>query len=131
LSYEQYQHQIKHGEIKDHELLDYVKELRPHYKTALLSNISHRGLERRFREGELEQYFDVTVASGAIGHAKPEPEAYLAVTEKLGVTPGECIFIDDIERYCDAAEALGMRAIYYEKFASFKQELTRLLNETA
>lgn len=131
VSYDQYQHQIQHGEIKDHELLDYIKDLRGRYKTALLSNISPRGLELRFRPGELEQYFDVAIASGSIGYAKPEPEAYQAVTEQLGVTPEECIFIDDIKRYCDGAEALGMRTICYTDFTSFKQQFVQLLSETA
>jgi putative hydrolase of the HAD superfamily len=131
LDYAQYQHQIQHGEIKDHELLDYIKGLRSRYQTALLSNISPHGLELRFREGELEQFFDVTVASGSIGHAKPEPEAYQAVTERLGVSPEQCIFIDDIDRYCDAAEALGMRTICYTDFTSFKRQFAQLLSEAA
>jgi HAD superfamily hydrolase (TIGR01509 family) len=131
IDYDKYRHQIDHGEIKDHELLDYIKGLRQHYKIGLLSNISKRGLEQRFREGELEKYFDAAVASGDIGYAKPEPEAYQIVVDRLGVPIESCIFVDDIERYCDAAETLGMRSIWYRDFEQFRHDLAPLLREAA
>src|ERR1700745_2881837 len=49
-SRQEYQQQIRDGEVKDQRVLDLMKQLRKSYKTALLSNISVPGLDRRFSE---------------------------------------------------------------------------------
>ena len=127
VSYEQYRQQIAEGETKDVELLRYIKELRQTYKTALLSNIGVDSLERRFEPGELEHYFDVVVASGEIGYAKPELQAYVITAQRLGVAPEECVFVDDRSPYCEAARAASMQAILYQDLAQFRSELKTLL----
>ena len=72
---EQYVAAIREGEIKNQPLLDYIAELHTRFRTALLSNVSNGGIARRFTESELA-CFDTVVASGEVGYAKPEPEAY-------------------------------------------------------
>lgn len=118
-------------EVRDKRLLAYIKRLRPTYKTAMLSNIAGSSLLRRFPDDELATYFDVVVASGDIGYAKPEHEAYKIVVERLGVRPEECVFTDDRELYCEAATALGMHGIVYENFPQFSTDLEMLLAQAA
>lgn len=115
------------GEVKNLELMAYVQTLRTQYKTAMLSNIAGSSLHKRFNAGELDEHFDVVVASGDIGYAKPEPEAYQTAADLLGVRCDECLFIDDRELFCEGARATGMKAIVYTNFAQFKHELTDLL----
>lgn len=115
------------GEVKNIELMDYVLTLRDRYKTAMLSNIAGSSLRKRFDPGELEDHFDVVVASGDIGFAKPEPEAYQTVADLLDVRCDECVFIDDRELFCEGARATGMQAILYTDFAQLKRELVCLL----
>lgn len=110
----------------DHELLAYVKTLRPHFKTALLSNIGKGGLARWFEPGMLKQYFDVAVASGDIGYIKPEPEAYQQTAERLGVPAAQCVMIDDRQDYCTGARAVGMQAIEYRSLEQLQRELHAL-----
>lgn len=93
----------------------------------MLSNIGKRSLENRFSAEELAKYFDAVVASGDIGYAKPELEAYRIAVERLGVEPCEAIFIDDRAVFCVAAEQAGLQAIEYTDFAQYKRELTELL----
>lgn len=114
-------------EVRDERLLTYIKQLRQRYKTAMLSNIAGASLERRFPGGELSAYFDEVVASGDIGYAKPELEAYKIVAERLGVQPDECVFTDDREIYCDAAASLGMHSIVYKNYSQFTVELETVL----
>jgi len=123
LPLDEYRRQITDGEAKNTELLAYIKVLHHTYKTAILSNISKGGIERRFSQTELDEYFDVVVASGDVGYAKPEPEAYELVADKLGVRLDACVFTDDIEAFCDGARSVGMTAIHYTDFESFKQQL--------
>jgi len=127
LDYDTYRLRVGEGEVRDEALLSYVESLRGLYKTALLSNIGNGGLKRRFADKELDRYFDVVVASGDIGYAKPEPEAYEIVADRLGVRLDECVFTDDRADYCEGARAVGMQSIQYLDFPQFKAELEALL----
>jgi len=125
---EDYRQLIMDGEVKDERLLNYIRTLRKNYKTAILSNISNGGLHRRFTKKELDTYFDFVVASGDIGFAKPEAQAYEYTADGLGVRLTECVFLDDREEYCFAAQGVGMQAIQYQNFEQAKDELEKLLN---
>lgn len=127
---EDYRSYIRNGEVRDQQLLDYIKTLRQDYKTAMLSNIVKAGMDRRFPNNELAEYFDEVVISGEIGYAKPDEMAYRITVERLGFEPGACIFTDDRPDYCLAAEQIGMRAIHYRSFPQFKQDLTEVLSKS-
>lgn len=122
-----YRARIVQGEVKNHALLDYIFALKRSYKTAMLSNIPGPSLTKRFTVEELRSHFDVVVASGDIGYAKPEPEAYEITAERLGVRCDECVFIDDRELFCEGANSVGMRSIAYTDFAQFRASLNALL----
>lgn len=122
-----FRRQIAAGEARNDKILTYILGLRHTYKTAMLSNIAGSSLARRFPDDELMSYFDVVVASGDIGFAKPEPEAYEITAERLGVRCDECVFIDDRQLFCEGANSVGMRAIVYTNFAQLKRELQELL----
>ena len=124
---EELRKRVSSREVRDEKLLAYIKQLRPTYKTALLSNIAGSSLNRRFPDGELNDYFDVVVASGDIGYAKPEPEAYEITAHRLGVRLDECLFTDDREQFCSGATSVGMQTIVYTDFIQFKRELEALL----
>lgn len=100
--------------FKNAEVIDAITALKSDYKTAMLSNVSgRRSLDERFGPGELDQLFDVVVASGDVGFEKPSPHIYTMTAEKLQVEPSECLFIDDIQAFCDAAEAVGMQSLHF------------------
>lgn len=102
------------GEVRNEELIAFAKTLRPRFKLGMLSNISSRErLDARFEQGQLDELFDVVVASGDEGYIKPEPEIFEIALHKLGVLPEECVMIDDILEFCQAAEGVGMQAIQY------------------
>lgn len=117
------------GEVKNEELIEYIKTLRPRYKVAMLSNIrSRERLDVRFDPGELDSLFDVVVASGDVGLIKPERQIYEMVADKLGVSPDECVMIDDVEEFCRGAEAVGMQSIHFESTEQGVRELEALLS---
>jgi epoxide hydrolase-like predicted phosphatase len=124
---DEYRTRIKEGEVRNQPLLDLIKTLRADYQTAMLSNVTQQGIERRFPNDELAEYFDEVVISSVIGFAKPDAEAYQITAEKLGVEPAACVFIDDRPDFCVAAEQVGMRAITYESYEQHKRELTEVL----
>ena len=65
----------------------------------------------------LMKYFDATAFSSEMGTRKPDPAIFLQVLERLGVDPGEAVFVgarlhDDV----GAAQAVGMRGILTREF---------------
>lgn len=128
MPYETYRAMLAEGEVKNQELLAYIKQLRKQYKIGMLSNIGRESLWRRFTDEELTEHFDEVVPSGEIGHAKPEPEAYKITAERLGVNPEACVFVDDREPFTNAAESVGMQGIVYTDLRTFKKDLETLLN---
>jgi HAD superfamily hydrolase (TIGR01509 family) len=53
----------------------------------------------------------VVVARGDVGHAKPEPDLFLACAERLGVAPPECYVIGDAVWDLLAARRAGMLSV--------------------
>lgn len=110
-------------------LLEYAKSLKDRYKIAILSNANVGTLERKFTPEQL-QLFDVVVVSAEVHVMKPDPVIYTLTAERLGVEPGECVFLDDIPEYCAAAEATGMKTICYQNFVQGKRDLEVLLSQS-
>ena len=65
----------------------------------------------------------MVVESSIEGIRKPNPEIYRRACERLGVTPDECVFLDDLGINLKPARALGMHTI---KVVSEDQALAEL-----
>lgn len=116
------------GEVPNEPLLSYIETLKPAYQLGVLSNVSNR--ERigiRFEPGRLDALFNTVIASGAEGFVKPQPELYHIAATRLGVEPDECVFVDDIEGFCEGARDVGMQAIHFVSTAQCIRDLTKLL----
>jgi putative hydrolase of the HAD superfamily len=57
---------------------------------------------------------DVLVDSYETGVRKPDPAAYRAVLDRLGVAAPDALFVDDLERNCAGARAVGMPALRFD-----------------
>jgi epoxide hydrolase-like predicted phosphatase len=100
--------------IFNHELASFLQQLRPRYKTALLSNAwsnARHNIERLF---QLHTFVDLQIFSAEEGLAKPDPRLYHLALSRLGVQPAEAIFIDDREENILAAQQIGMHTILFE-----------------
>ena len=64
------------------------------YKTGLISDCSQE-IPKAWPQTAFAPLFDVTVFSCLAGMKKPDPRIYHMATEKLGVTPQECMYIGD------------------------------------
>jgi putative hydrolase of the HAD superfamily len=65
-----------------------------------------------WRASPLEDTVDVEVFSCDVGLRKPDPEIYLLATERLGVSPGACLYVGDGSyRELSGAAAVGMRPV--------------------
>lgn len=115
--------------VKNEILLRYIQELKKNHKIGMLSNVATNWVRDYFLSPEEQQLFSAMVFSFEVGIGKPDAEIYKLTLQKLGAEPNESIFIDDNERYCQAAKDLGVKAILYKDFEQMKVELEQVLNE--
>ncbi len=96
------------------ELTEFLERLRPHYKTAILSNVwpdTPKKVQERYHFDEL---VDIIIYSCEEGIAKPEPGIYHLACERLGVLPEEVVFLDDTAKNVEGARHLGIRAVLFQ-----------------
>ena len=93
-------------------------------KTGLLSN--SWGVQGYPRE-RFESLFDEVVISGEVGLRKPDPAIFELMTERLGVEPGRCIFVDDHPGHLKGALEHGMVTVLHRDPAQTIAELEDLL----
>jgi HAD superfamily hydrolase (TIGR01509 family) len=96
------------------------------YKTLLLSNTDSERfvfVRRRFPE---VLFFDHYVLSYELKLLKPDPAIYLAAARLAGSSPGECVFIDDMEENIAGAVATGLAGIHYTPATDLAAELKKL-----
>ncbi len=115
-------------ERKNAQLLDYIKTLKPKYKIAILSNIATDWITDELLTATEQSLFDDILLSFQLGITKPDPRVFHIAAKRLGLKTSECVLIDDIDRYCQAARAEGMQAIVYENFTQMKSELESMLS---
>jgi len=116
---------------RNDELLNFIaRELKPRYKIGFLSNASRDRITELFTPEQVELFDDV-VLSYQVHLIKPDPEIYKLSTQRLGVQPEECVFVDDLARYVEMAETLGMRGIWYQNFEQFRDELEKILERAS
>jgi epoxide hydrolase-like predicted phosphatase len=104
------------GELNT-EMADYFQGLRPRYRTAVLSNAAAGGRREEDRRYGFAAMADVLVYSYEVGIDKPDRRIYQLTCERLGVDPGEVVFLDDVEVNVVAARQLGMRAVLFQSTA--------------
>ncbi|WP_414045564.1 HAD family hydrolase [Macrococcus equi] len=61
----------------------------------------------------IEKYVLEILISEAVGHRKPDPEIFMMMCDKLGVTPQECLFVGDHPMNdIEAPHNLGMQTVF-------------------
>ena len=110
--------------VRDDVMVAYSQTFRSNYKVGLLSNIDSGTIRQLFPNHE--ELFDVFVASGDLGTAKPDERIFTYAAEQLGLPPDQCVMIDDIARNVDGARFAGMHGILFTNRQNLDQELKRL-----
>ena len=67
--------------------------------------------------------FDHAVISGHVGAAKPDPRIFEILFKQVGRRPEELLFVDDSLKNVEAARALGMPAIHFDRGVDLTSEL--------
>lgn len=114
---------------KNEQLLKFTRDkLKPHYKIGILSNISSQKWVREYFAPDELELFDDIVLSVQVGIIKPSAKIFEIAAQRLGVGLDDCVFVDDRLKNVEAAQELGMKAIFYQNFPDFRKELSKYLN---
>jgi putative hydrolase of the HAD superfamily len=103
-----------------------LRELHGRYRLAMISNSSRPDLEQYLTERRgLAGLFEVVVSSADVGLAKPDPAIYKLALDLLRIKPDQALFVDDLVRNTEAAEALEIPSIVFTTPESLRDEFVR------
>lgn len=113
------------GDVRP-EMVEAVRRCGERLKTALLTN-NVVGLEASPHVAEIVALFDVVIESSVVGVRKPDPAFYELACDRLGIEPGEAVFLDDLGINLKPARAMGMATIKVEDPAKAIAELEAIV----
>lgn len=100
-------------------------------RIGVLSNSSGIGDFSPYEGYDLASRADAVVISDRVRRRKPEPEIFHLMVRELGVTPSDCVFVDDTAGHLVAAAALGMRTVHHrvtrDTIAALRTEFAAVL----
>ncbi|MCX4632930.1 HAD-IA family hydrolase [Streptomyces sp. NBC_01443] len=100
-------------------------------KLALLSNSFGLNPFNPYRHTGIWDLFDVHVVSELVGMAKPDPAIYELTVSQLGLSPDECVFVDDHAVNLPPAGDLGITTVHAQDEESAVARLEVLLGISA
>jgi putative hydrolase of the HAD superfamily len=98
------------------EMIELMQELKASgLKMAMLTN-NVREWEPLWRSMlPVDEIFEEIVDSAFVGCRKPESRIYRLTLERIGIPAEACLFVDDLEVNCEAAEEAGMRVVHFRE----------------
>ena len=103
-----------------------LARLKKKYPLYLISNTNKMHFDHIRAEFKILRHFKKTFPSHEVGHRKPEPQIYKKVLKRIKLRPEETVFIDDIPKFVEGAQAVGMHAIRFRNKRQLERELHKL-----
>ena len=84
-------------------------------KLGVVSNFEE-WLERLLQSLQVTRYFEVRVISGVEGVEKPDPRIFRLALDRMGVEPGEAVYVGDSVQFdVEPAAAVGMLGVLLDR----------------
>ena len=101
-----------------------LKVLRKRYKLGVISNFAiPECVVKLLKTSGINDLFDVVVVSGAVNKRKPSEEIFKSTLKLMNLCPEEAVFVGDtIDADIEGAKAVGMRAVYIERWVQKASE---------
>lgn len=117
------------GDKLNTEFYTYLKTLRPHYKSIILSNAWEDAREIYTKQYHLDALVDEMIISAEVGMRKPEERIFQLALEHLGTKPEETLFIDDTKENVQEAQQLGIHSIFFIDTDTTIQTMKKILEK--
>ncbi len=89
-----------------------LARLKARYRLGVVSNF-YGNLEEVCSDLGIREFFDCLVDSSLVGAMKPDPRIFRAALDRMGLKPGETLFVgDNVSRDLQGARALGMPHVW-------------------
>jgi putative hydrolase of the HAD superfamily len=113
----------------DASVLGLAQSLAKSFKVGLLTNSSspQPDLERKLGSVGILNVWHTIVNSSDVGVAKPDKRIYRIASARFGLTPPECVHIDDKIENVEGAAAAGFSAIHHTGDSAALERQLRLL----
>jgi len=82
--------------------------------------------DRLLQAAGVRQWFEIVVGGDEVTHGKPEPDLFLLAAERLGVTPSDCVVLEDSSAGIRAAHRAGMTPILVPDLQSPEDDVRTL-----
>jgi HAD superfamily hydrolase (TIGR01509 family) len=115
-----YEARVRAGELKETVgVRDFISLLRKRgIHTAIVSGSHRTNVQAAIDSLHLEGLFDLIVSGDDLVVRKPDPGPFLHAAKALGVTPSECLVIEDSYSGCESAKRAGMKLAWLKPAAS-------------
>lgn len=84
------------------------------YNLAVCSNSIRQSIQIMMEKAGLINYLDFFLSNQDVINGKPDPEIYIKAIQKLGLSPEECLIVEDNENGINAAIASGANLLKVE-----------------
>lgn len=92
------------------------------FKIALLSNVWPFPVPHLMKQNGLGELFDELVLSCEVGYAKPDPEIFLEVTQRLNLHAEDCLMVgDNPDLDVQPAIDIGMPVVQIDRHGDMKK----------
>ena len=81
------------------------------FKMAVASSAPMKNIQIIIKGLKIDQLFDAIISGWEVTKGKPDPQTFLLAAERLGMSPDNCIVIEDAISGVAASKRAGMRCI--------------------
>lgn len=103
-----------------------LERVKGRHRLVLGSNTDPGHYQRSVEVQPALGLFDDHLLSYELGVNKPDPAFFSLGLERIGLSPQECVFIDDLAENVESAQGLGITGIRFESMAQVESELERM-----
>lgn len=97
-----------------------------HIPLGVASSSQRHWIEPTLKRLDLEQFFSAICGANDVNErTKPLPDVYLLAAERLGVSPQECVAMEDSKMGLSSAKNAGMKAIAIRTRMNPEQDLSQ------
>lgn len=95
---------------------------------AIASSSSKETIQAFLVEEKLDHYFTAIIGLNEVSATKPDPECYITAAQHLGLSPADCVVVDDSLQCITAAKQAGFKTLYFGASLDNFQKISTLLS---
>lgn len=101
------------------------------YKIAICSNAVRKTVDLVVDKLEIGQYIDLILSNEDVTYSKPDPEIYKKAASYFGITPHQCVAIEDGRYGIESAKLAGFHIVEVESPKQVHDKIIKFLNAKA